>query len=84
LSRLLPAPGWRLSIEPALNALQLRSDARLIADRGCQENTMNRDKLLMFAAVLMACAGFLMLTHSVHAGSDEWFARTTVEFAAIR
>ena len=33
---------------------------------------MNRAKLLMFSALLMACAGFLVLSHSVHAGADEW------------
>jgi hypothetical protein len=33
---------------------------------------MNRDKLLMFSALLMACAGFLMLSQSVHAGHDAW------------
>lgn len=32
---------------------------------------MNRDKLLMFAALLMACAGFLVLSHSVYADTDE-------------
>ncbi|HTP73020.1 MAG TPA: hypothetical protein VML58_12435 [Burkholderiaceae bacterium] len=52
--------------------------------RGRQESTMNRDKLLMFAALLMACAGFLMVSQSVHAGSDEWFARSMVEIATIR
>jgi len=36
---------------------------------------MNRAKLLMVTAVLMACAGFLMLSQSVHAGDDE-FCRT--------
>jgi len=33
---------------------------------------MNRARLLMFAAVLMACAGFLMLSQSVHAGHDDY------------
>ena len=37
---------------------------------------MNRAKLLMFAAVFMACAGFLMLSQTVHADSDELFFRT--------
>jgi len=32
---------------------------------------MNRDKLLMLTALLMACAGFVMLSQSVHAGYDE-------------
>jgi hypothetical protein len=32
---------------------------------------MNRAKLLMFAALLMACAGFLTLSQSVHAGHDD-------------
>ena len=32
---------------------------------------MNRAKLLMFAALFMACAGFLMLSQTVHADSDE-------------
>ena len=45
---------------------------------------MNRDKLLMFAALLMACAGFLMVSQSVHAGADEWIARSMVEIATIR
>jgi hypothetical protein len=38
-----------------------------------QEATMNRAKLLMFTAVLMACAGFLMLSQSVHAGHDDFY-----------
>jgi hypothetical protein len=37
---------------------------------------MNRDKLLMFAALLMACAGFVMLSQSVHAGAHDWAVRT--------
>ena len=37
---------------------------------------MNRDKLLMLAALLMACAGFLTLSHPVHAGPDAWLARS--------
>jgi hypothetical protein len=37
---------------------------------------MNRAKLLMFAAVLMACAGFLVLSQAVHADSDEPYLRT--------
>jgi len=32
---------------------------------------MNRARLLMFAALLLACAGFLTLSHSVHAGHDD-------------
>jgi len=38
-----------------------------------QEKSMDRAKLLMFAALLMACASFLVLTQSVHAGYDEFF-----------
>ena len=37
---------------------------------------MNRAKLLMFAAVFMACAGFLMLSQAVHADSDDLYLRT--------
>ena len=33
---------------------------------------MNRDKLLMLSALLMACAGFLLLSQSVHAGHEAW------------
>ena len=31
---------------------------------------MNRAKLLMISALLIACAGFLMLSQSVQAGAD--------------
>jgi len=34
---------------------------------------MDRAKLLMYTAALMACAGFLMLSQSVHAGPDELY-----------
>ena len=37
---------------------------------------MNRANLLMFAALVLACAGFMMLSQSVHAGPDELFFRT--------
>ena len=37
---------------------------------------MNRAKLLMFAALFMACAGFLMLSQTVHADSDDLLFRT--------
>jgi len=42
---------------------------------------MDRAKLLMFAAVLMACAGFLVLSQSVHAGYDEFFR--TAQLSAV-
>jgi hypothetical protein len=32
---------------------------------------MNRAKLLMFAALLMACAGFLSISQSTQAGRDD-------------
>lgn len=44
---------------------------------------MNRDKLLMFAAVLMACAGFLLLSQSVRAGHDTRLAHA-VDAGAVR
>lgn len=31
---------------------------------------MNRAKFLMFAALLIACAGFMTLSQSVHAGHE--------------
>lgn len=34
---------------------------------------MNRAKVLMFAALAMACAGFMMLSQSVHAGDELFF-----------
>ena len=34
---------------------------------------MNRAKMLMFAALLMACAGFLMLSQPVQAGHDHFY-----------
>ena len=37
---------------------------------------MNRARLLMLAAVLMACVGFLMLSQTVHADSDDLLFRT--------
>ena len=42
---------------------------------------MNRAKLLMFTAVLMACAGFLTLSQSVHAGHDDFYR--TVELGLV-
>jgi hypothetical protein len=44
---------------------------------------MNRAKLLMFAALFTACAGFLMLSQSVHADSDDVFFRTAALGLAI-
>jgi hypothetical protein len=32
---------------------------------------MNRARLMMLAALLTACAGFLTLSQSVHAGHDD-------------
>jgi hypothetical protein len=45
---------------------------------------MNRAKLLMFTAVLMACAGFLMLSQSVQAGDDEFYRSAALGLAPGR
>jgi hypothetical protein len=45
---------------------------------------MNRAKLLMFTAVLMACAGFLMLSQSVHAGHDDFYRTADLGLAPGR
>ena len=45
---------------------------------------MNRARLLMFTAVLMACAGFLMLSQSVHAGYDDFYRTADLGLAAGR
>jgi len=45
---------------------------------------MNRDKVLMFTAVLMACAGFLMLSQSVHAGYDDFYRTADLALAPGR
>jgi hypothetical protein len=42
---------------------------------------MNRARLLMFAALLMACAGFLMLSQSVHAGHDDYWHSAGIALA---
>ncbi|HEX6019226.1 MAG TPA: hypothetical protein VFZ28_14115 [Burkholderiaceae bacterium] len=36
---------------------------------------MNRDKLLWLTALLMACAGLLVMGQPVRAGDDDWLAR---------
>lgn len=40
---------------------------------------MNRARLLMFAAVLMACAGFLTLSQSVQAGDHEFYRSASLD-----
>ena len=45
---------------------------------------MNRAKLLMVTALLMACAGFLMLSQSVHAGDDEFYRSAALDLAPGR
>jgi hypothetical protein len=45
---------------------------------------MNRAKLLMLAAVLMACAGFLTLSQSVHAGADEFYRTADLGLGLVR
>ena len=45
---------------------------------------MNRARLLMFAGLLTACAGFVMLSQTVHAGSDETFYRAELSLALGR
>lgn len=45
---------------------------------------MNRAKLLMLAGLLTACAGFVTLSQSVHAGSDEMSYRAELSLALAR
>jgi len=45
---------------------------------------MDRAKLLMFAALFMACAGFLMLSQTVHADSDDLFRTAELGLAIGR
>ena len=45
---------------------------------------MNRAKLLMLTALLTACAGFLMLSQSVHAGYDEFYRTADLGLATGR
>jgi hypothetical protein len=40
-----------------------------------QEMTMNRDRLLMFAALAIACAGFTLLNQPALAGHDDLLLR---------
>jgi len=37
---------------------------------------MNRPKVLMFTALAVACAGFLLLSQTVHAGHENLLDRT--------
>jgi|KBSMisStandDraft_5_1062788.scaffolds.fasta_scaffold1454704_2 hypothetical protein len=45
---------------------------------------MNRAKMLMFAALLAAFAGFLTLSQSSHAGHEEMLARAGMNLAVSR
>jgi hypothetical protein len=45
---------------------------------------MNRAKMLMLAALMIACAGFLTLSQSSHAGHDEVLARAGMNLAVSR
>jgi hypothetical protein len=49
-----------------------------------QEKTMNRARLLMFAALLMAFAGFTMLSQSVQAGHDGLYGAAELSLALSR
>jgi hypothetical protein len=67
----------RLPAQAGMNPLRPRCNtgATLELPQRAQEKTMNRARLLMFAALLMAFAGFTMLSQSVQAGHDgvaEW------------
>jgi hypothetical protein len=45
---------------------------------------MNRARLLMCTAVLMACAGFMTLSQTVHAGHDDFYRSAAFGLATGR
>jgi hypothetical protein len=53
-------------------------------ERWAQEKTMNRARLLMFAALAVACAGFLTLSQPADVGLMDRPAHVATALAAIR